>query len=66
MTISFMAWMHGWIALFLFYAVAMIAVWFLGYAELASLMAMAPFWIGIMFIVVKPCHGPAWNDFWWL
>ena len=57
MTIGFMEWMHGWIALFLFSTVAMLAVWLLGYDELLSLIARAPFWMGIVFIVSSLVMG---------
>ena len=57
MTIGFMAWMHGWIALFLFSTIAMLAVWLLGYDELLSLIARAPFWMGAAFIVSSLVMG---------
>ena len=57
MTIGFMEWMHGWCAVFLFSAVAMLVVWLLGYDELLSLIARAPFWMGIVFIISSLVMG---------
>ena len=57
MNIGFMVWMHGWCAVFLFYIIAMLAAWLLEYGELLGLIARAPFWIGIVFIISSLVMG---------